>query len=270
MGEEKAKQDTSLKDLEKDKVKAKTKKLQAEFEKLEFERKWKLKFEIIKVIGFIIAIIIGLSAIVSIIVPLTQLTYQTADKKTELAQIKLDSATFVKEQVEKAMAQLENDKLILQGQLTAISDSMRKDHEAELNSLVDKLNKEKTAQQINPGKITELESRIESKKTLIENTEMYEKQINDILLNDSFKMTIKLIGFDYQKKNFDIFLDDSLVIQVSNNEFTLEAKEGDHKIEIRYNDNARTTWKYNDIIIFNRNNLNRVINKNKFQPLKKE
>jgi len=176
----------NLEELQKDRLQAEISKIKAETDKLSQEReeiekrvnaKWHSSALAFKIIGLIVAIPVIVYSVTSIMIPLTQLSNETAELKITLAEAKLDSALFAKAQAEKKETMLREQVQ----EITARLDSIKQRQKAERDSIAIQLEKEKAKRQLDQERIRELESQLESKISQIENTESDKVQIEKIV-----------------------------------------------------------------------------------------
>lgn len=176
--------DKSLEDIDKERLQAEIKKLQTETKKLDVERK-EIEKRVnqkgydfgLKIIGLIILLITVGSALVSIIIPLTQSSNQLADYKIKLAEAKLDSALSAKDQAEAKEQMLREQAQ----RIVARLDSINQLQKTKLGSLAGRLEQERTKSQRDQKKIKELESQKESLTIQIKDTESEKEQIERIV-----------------------------------------------------------------------------------------
>lgn len=91
----------------------------------------------------------------------------------------------------------------------------------------------------------------EEKNNITEEIKIEKSQPKPIQLIKTFEVKFQITGFDHLSKCFDIFLDDTLLINCSKNIFTLKGRAGIHKIKLRYADTDRSIRKDSFSVIFN-------------------
>lgn len=238
----------TLEDLQKDRLRAEIRKLQAETKKLSPTRKQSIKDKkwyqiwdlLIKMIGFFIAIIMIIAAVVSIIIPLTQTSNQLAKYKIELAEAKHDSALFAKRQAEiKEMKLREHIQAI-----TSRLDSLKEQQNIERGLIANQLANEKAKSERNRKKVNELELQLKSKESQINKIKKDTEKIKEIIA-PLVEVKFDFEDFHGKMPTFKIYLNDILKATTNEKIYRLKIKEGIYSLKILYT-SGNKIWEYSE------------------------